>query len=338
MIKEAAKKINAKSDLTADEMSGVMNEIMSGTAETADMVLFLTGLSEKGETIEEITAAASVMRAHSIRIKPESAIVLDTCGTGGDRKNTFNISTAAAFVVAGCGVTIAKHGNRSVSSICGSADILEALGISISLDKDKIERCLNQIGIAFLYAPDFHPALKHASAARKQIGRRTIFNILGPLCNPAGATHQLVGVYSQEIGPALAAVAGNIGIKHCLAVHGEGVMDEVTTTGWTEINEFFNGQVKTYRILPEEFGFTRAVAADIVGAGPMENAAIMLELLKGKPGNKRDIVVFNAAAALYAADKVASIKDGISLACEAIDSGKALEKLTLLKEYGNGKN
>jgi anthranilate phosphoribosyltransferase len=338
MIREAQEKINSKADLTADEMAGVMNEIMSGRAATADIVSFLTALSEKGETIEEITAAASVMRAHSIRIKPESAIVLDTCGTGGDRKNTFNISTAAAFVVAGCQVTIAKHGNRSVSSICGSADILEALGISISLDKNKVERCLNQIGIAFLYAPDFHPALKYASAARKQIARRTIFNILGPLCNPAGATHQLIGVYSQGIGPVLAAVAGNLGVKHCLAVHGEGVMDEVTTTGWTEINEFSDGKVRTYRVTPEEFGFTRAAAKDIVGAGPVENAAIMLELFKGAPGAKRDIVVFNAAAALYAADKVASIKEGISLARGSIDSGKALEKLTLLKEYSNGKN
>jgi anthranilate phosphoribosyltransferase len=338
MIRAATEKINAKSNLPADEMTAVMNEIMSGQVETCDIVSFLTALSEKGETVDEITAAASVMRAHSIRIKPESAIVLDTCGTGGDRKNTFNISTAAAFVVAGCGVTIAKHGNRSVSSICGSADILEALGISISLDKTRVEQCLNQIGIAFLYAPDFHPALKYASAARKQIARRTIFNILGPLCNPAGATHQLIGVYAQGIGPVLAAVAGNLGVKHCLAVHGEGVMDEVTTTGWTEINEFSNGQVRTYRITPEEFGFARVGFADIVGAGPVENAAIMLELLKGKPGCKRDIVVFNAAAALYAADKVASIKEGISLACQAIDSGKALEKLALLKEYSNGKN
>jgi len=333
MIDEATRDVTGGSDLDRGRMTGVFEEIMTGACSTGQIAAFLRALAAKGETVEEITAAAEVMRSHAVKIRAASKAVLDTCGTGGDRKNTFNISTTAAFVLAGCGVTIAKHGNRSVSSACGSADILEALGVVISLDKDSVEKCLDEVGIAFLYAPDFHPAMKFAAPARKEIAGRTIFNILGPLCNPAGATHQLIGVYSRGIGPVLAEVCGKLGVKHCLCVHGEGVFDEVTTTGWTELNELNAGAVKTFKITPEEFGLTRAGFSDLSGGDPLFNAGILVSLLNGACGPKRDIVIFNSAAALYAADKVGSIKEGMAVAERSIDSGNALRKLEQLREF-----
>ena len=333
MIEEATRDILAGSDLDRGRMGRVFEEIMTGACTTAQIAAFLEALAAKGETVDEIIAAAEVMRSHAVRIQCSSKVVLDTCGTGGDRKNTFNISTTSAFVLAGCGITIAKHGNRSVSSASGSADILEALGVIISLDKESVARCLDEIGIAFLYAPDFHPAMKFAGPARRQIAGRTIFNILGPLCNPAGATHQLIGVYSQGIGPVLAEVCGKLGAKHCLCVHGEGVFDEVTTTGWTELNEFRDGKVQTYTIKPEEFGFARAGFEDLTGGDPAFNAGLLTSLLNGAAGPKRDIVVFNSACALYAADKAVSIREGIGMAAESIDSGNALAKLEQLRDF-----
>jgi anthranilate phosphoribosyltransferase len=336
MIRQAVEKLTQRADLAGAEMELVMEEILTGACPDGEIVAFLTALRDKGETVAEVSAAARVMRAHAVPIRCDKPIVLDTCGTGGDRKNTFNVSTAAAFVAAGCGVTVAKHGNRSVSSRCGSADILEALGVTISLSRDKVERCLNQIGIAFLYAPDFHPAMKFAAQARRQIGTRTIFNILGPLCNPAKATHQLVGVFSPGAGPVIAAVSGALGTLHCVAVHGEGVMDEVTTAGWTEINEFRSGSVRTYTIHPDDFGLARSRIDELTGGEPAENAAMMLDILGGKRGPKYDVVIFNAAAALYAADAAGSIREGIAMAAAAVDSGAAMKKLEQLREYSHG--
>jgi anthranilate phosphoribosyltransferase len=338
MILEAIEKIGHKTDLSREEMASVMSEIMTGNAETPQIVRFLAALSAKGETIEEITAAAQIMCGHSIRISSKKEIVLDTCGTGGDKKGTFNISTVAAFVVAGCGVTVAKHGNRAASSSCGSADILEAMGIKIDLSKEKIERCLDEIGVAFLFAPNMHPAMKYAMPARKEIAQRTIFNILGPLCNPAKATHQLLGVFSPELAPVLAAVSGNLGVKHALVVHGKDGLDEITTTDNTLISEFVNGKVENYEISPVDFGIRNVPPEDLLGGSAQDNVQIMLEVLNSRQGPARDIVVLNSAAALYAADRVASIKDGLILAMDSIDSGKALRKLAFLKELSNEKN
>lgn len=333
MIEDAIKYLSQEKDLTGEMMQRAMEEIMTGRADTRQIVSFLTALNKKGETVQEITAAASVMRRHVARIHVDREPLLDTCGTGGDRKGTFNVSTAVAFVASGCGITVAKHGNRSVSSACGSADILEALGININMTKDKIERCLNDYGIAFLFAPNLHPAMKYAMPARKQIGTRTIFNILGPLTNPAGATHQLVGVYDRHLTDKLGAVLGNLGTIHALVVHSEDGLDEITTTAKTFVCEEYKGKLNNYEIDPRELGFSKVILEDLKGGRVCDNVKIMLDVLNGKAGPHRDIVALNAAAAVYVCDKAKSIQEGLSLASESIDSGRALEKLELLKEY-----
>jgi len=334
MIKEAAE-IMRNRDLSTPEMDMVMEEIMGGKAEVAEIVSFLTGLSSKGETVEELVAAVQVMRRHATKIKTRQKLLLDTCGTGGDKKGTFNISTAVAFVVSGSGVAVAKHGNRSVSSKCGSADILEALGVNIKMAPEKMTESLDKIGIAFLFAQSLHPAMKYAMPARKQIGKRTIFNLIGPLSNPAGATHQLVGVFSREWTKSFAKVLAQLGTKHALVVHGRDGLDEITTTDTTDISEQNNGKLTSYEITPEEFGIKRAKMGDLAGGDASFNAKILMDLLGGKDGAIRDIVLLNAAAALYTADRVGSIKEGIAVAKESIDSKKALNKLNLLKEYSN---
>jgi len=333
MIQQAIEILSNKESLTASQMETVMEEIMTGRAATDKIVSFLTALNKKGETVQEITAAASVMRRHVTRILVDKEPLLDTCGTGGDRKGTFNVSTIAAFVASGCGIAVAKHGNRSISSSCGSADILEALGININMTKEKIERCLNDIGIGFLFAPNLHPAMKYAMSARKQIGTRTIFNILGPLTNPAGATHQLVGVYERHWIDILAMVLRNLGTKHALVVHSEDGLDEIATTAKTFVCEEYKGKLNNYEINPEDFGFQRVKLEDLKGGRSSDNVQIMLDVLNGKPGPHRDIVVLNAAAAIYVSEKAKSIKEGILLASQSIDSGRALKKLELLKEY-----
>lgn len=335
MITEATFEISQNKNLNPEQMQAVMEEIMTGVAQTSQIVSFLTALNQKGETIEELTAAVSVMRRHSTRINVNKEVVLDTCGTGGDKKGTFNVSTVAAFVVSGCGICVAKHGNRSVSSYSGSADILEALGININMNKEQMEKCLAEVGIAFLFAPNLHPAMKYAMPARKQIGARTMFNILGPLTNPAGATHQLVGVYDGRWTEILARVLGNLGTVHALVVHGQDGLDEITTTAKTIVSDEYKGNIKNYEVSPEDFGLKKARHEDLLGGNASCNAGILIEILKGKSGPQRDIVVLNAAAAIYAADKVKSIQEGISLAVESIDSKKALEKLELLKNYSN---
>jgi anthranilate phosphoribosyltransferase len=315
------------------QMQQAMEEIMSGKADDPEIVSFLTALNKKGESVDELTAAVQVMRGHATKINTRHKVILDTCGTGADNKGTFNISTIVAFVACGCGIAVAKHGNRSVSSRCGSADILEALGININMGKERIEKCLDDIGIAFLFAQDLHPAMKYAMPARKEIGAKTIFNILGPLSNPAGATHQLMGVFAKHWVQLLAQVLSNLGSKHALVVHGEDGLDEITTTAKTYIAEFYNGKISNYEISPEDFGIQKANLGDLAGGDASYNAKILLDILNGKNGPRRDIAVLNAAAAIYVAGKAKSIKEAISLATESIDSGKALKKFELLKEY-----
>lgn len=335
MIEEAAKKISEGKDLEAGAMRLVMEEILSGRAPTPQIVRFLSALSKKGETAEELTAAVSVMRRHATQIKTKQKLVLDTCGTGGDKKGTFNISTAVAFVASGAGITVAKHGNRSVSSACGSADILEASGININMDVKKIEQCLDDIGIAFLFAQSLHPAMKYAMPARKEIGARTIFNLLGPLSNPAGATHQLVGVYDRRWTEVLAEVLGNLGAVHAMVVYGEDGLDEITTVAKTHIAETHKGKVSTYTIEPGDFGLDKAEPAELSGGNAAYNAGILMDILTGKTGPRRDIILLNAAAAIYVADRAGSIKEGLILAKESLDTKKALEKFELLKEYSH---
>jgi len=333
MILEATQNLSGGRDLTSEQMETVMEEILTGSAQTPQIVSFLTALSQKGETIDELTAAVLVMRKHCVNIVASDKVVLDTCGTGGDKKGTFNVSTAAAFIASGAGVTVAKHGNRSVSSCCGSADILEALGIDINMDKTRIEYCLKDIGIAFLFAQKLHPAMKHAMEARKKIGAKTIFNLLGPLSNPAGARYQLVGVYERRWVEVLAKALGNLGAAHAVVVHGEDGLDELSTTAPTFVAEFRHGQVKTYSVAPEDFGLKRARLQDLEGRDAATNAKIILDVFDGKPGPARDIVVLNAAAAICTADRADSIKEAIRLAEDSIDAKKALKKLELLREY-----
>jgi len=335
MIQKATEILSRNSDLSFSQMQAVMEEIMTGKAPTSEIVSFLTALNHRGETVDEITAAVKVMRRHATKVQVKRDVILDTCGTGGDKKGTFNVSTAVAFVASGCGVCVAKHGNRAVSSSCGSADILEVLGININMNKEQIELCLNELGIGFLFAPNFHPAMKYAMPARKLMATKTIFNILGPLTNPAGATHQLVGVYEPKWTEILACVLGNLGTEHALVVHGEDGLDEVSISTKTFISEAHKGKILNYQISPEDLGLEKAEPKDLSGGTAMENARIIREILKGKPGPKRDIVILNAAVALYTADKAKDIKEGITLASESIDSGNALIKLELLKDYSH---
>ena len=333
MISQATSQLLLRKNLGASDMQAVMEEIMSGKAETAQIVSFLTALSDKGETVDEITSAVSVMRGFATKISVNKEVILDTCGTGGDKKGTFNVSTIVAFVASGAGITVAKHGNRSVSSQSGSADILETLGVNINMNPGQIKRCLEEIGIAFLFAPNFHPAMKYAMAARKQIGKRTVFNILGPLTNPAGATHQLVGVFDSHWTQILAQVLANLGAVHAMVVHGQDGLDEITTTSATSVCEVTKGRLRNYEIRAQDFGLKKARLEDLTGGSAGDNAKILLEVLNGREGFARDITLLNAACALYVADKVVSIEEGMELARLSIDSKKALEKLGLLKEY-----
>ncbi|MCX5712585.1 MAG: anthranilate phosphoribosyltransferase [Candidatus Omnitrophica bacterium] len=333
MIKDAINLLSSGSDLNASLMSDVMDEIMGNKAKTPDIVDFLKALAKKGETVEELVAAVRVMRRHANAIKVQDPKLLDTCGTGGDSKGTFNISTAVAFVASAAGISVAKHGNRSVSSLSGSADVLEALGVNIELKPQKAKECLEKTGIAFLFAPSFHPAMKYAMPARKEIGKRTIFNLLGPLSNPANAAHQLVGVYDKRWVPVLAEVLLKLGSKHALVVCGSDGLDEISTTATTYVAEAYQGKVNAYKLDPQDFWIKKAKLEELQGADAKKNAEIILDILRGASGACRDIVVLNAAAAIYAADAAASIKEGIELARRSIDSKKAMEKLQLLKNF-----
>ncbi len=336
MIREAIAKAVEGTNLTIEEMITVMEQITAGQATAAQIASLITALRMKGETVDEITAAATVMRKKATPIEVNTkGILVDTCGTGGDQTNTFNISTATAFVVAGAGVSVAKHGNRSVSSSCGSADVCEALGINLSLSPEQVGTCINKHGIGFLFAPALHGTMKHAIGPRKEIGIRTIFNLLGPLTNPAGAQVQILGVYRKELTGLLAAVLGKLGNQRALVVHGEDGTDEITTTGRSYISEWIEGDIHQYTIHPEDFGLPTSRLEDLRGSTAQENARIILDLLQGEKSPKRDIVLLNAGAALYATGTATTIAQGIKKAEEAINNGKAQEKLQALIQYSS---
>ncbi len=333
MIKTAIKKVVEGDDLTTEEAQEVMDLIMEGNATDAQIAALLTALRLKGETIDEITGFARCMRSKAIAVKPKAEFLVDTCGTGGDGADTFNISTTTAFVVAGAGVKVAKHGNRSVSSHCGSADVLEALGISIDLGPDMVANCIDQVGIGFLFAPQLHLAMKHVMPVRKETGIRTVFNILGPLTNPAGASAQVVGVYSDELTMIIAEVLVNLGTEHALVVHGANGLDEVSNTGRSIISEVTQKELKTYSVSPEDLGMRKAQLYEIKGGSAEENARILKDVLKGKNGAKRDIVLLNTAAALIAADQASGWAEGIEKAVRSIDGGNAMRRLDELISY-----
>ncbi len=332
-IQEAIGQVVVGHDLSEQAMYEVMQDIMSGEATAAQIGAFITALRIKGETVAEITGAVRVMREKATRIETgidtaSGGVIIDTCGTGGDGSGTFNVSTTSAFVVAGAGGVVAKHGNRSVSSKCGSADVLEASGVALNLTPEQIGLCVRKVGIGFLFAPALHGAMKYAIGPRREIGIRTIFNILGPLTNPAGANVQVLGVFDAGLTEPLARVLGGLGSKRALVVHGEGNLDELTVTGATRISELADGQVRTFSVTPEEFGLRRSSLKELAGAAsPQQAASEMRAILEGAPGPKRDMVLLNSGAALMAAGLTGTIAEGIKTAAGIIDSGKALAKL-----------
>lgn len=333
MIREAIARLLEKRGLTAQEAEEVMGEIMHGEATPAQIAGYLTALRMKGETVEEIVGSARAMKAHALRVEVGREDLVDTCGTGGDGAQTFNISTTAALVVAGAGLPVAKHGNRSASSRCGSADLLEALGVRIDLGPQEVARCIGEVGMGFLFAPHFHPAMKHAAPVRRELGVRTIFNILGPLVNPASPAVQLLGVFNQELTAPLAQVLSHLGTRRALVVHSSDGLDELSTTGPNRISELEGGRVRTYSQDPLELGLPRASLQDLLGGGVEENCRITLAVLEGARGPRRDVVLLNAGAVLYAAGKASDLKEGLALAAQAIDSGSARRKLEQLVAF-----
>lgn len=333
MIKEALSKIVSGSDLTMAEAREVMRAIMRGEATQAQIGAFLTALRMKGETAEEIAGCALAMRESAIAVKPKRNQLVDTCGTGGDGSGTFNISTTVAFVAAGAGLAVAKHGNRSVSSRCGSADLLQALGVNLELSPEQIAQCIDEVGIGFLFAPKLHPAMKHALAPRQEIGLRTIFNILGPLSNPAQAKRQLLGVYDSNLTELMAEVLRALGAEHAFVVHGADGLDELSVTGANKVSHLYHNHIETYYLDSEELGLPRARLSDLAGGTIADNAETTKALLEGKRGHKRDIVLLNTAAVLIAGDKASSFSEGLVLAAEAIDNGSARRKLEQLVEF-----
>ncbi len=323
-------------DLSEEEASKAMAHIMEGEALPTQIASLLTALRMKGETSQEIAGFARAMRAKAVRIRArEGECVVDTCGTGGDGCGTFNISTAVAFVAAGGGLTVAKHGNRSVSSKSGSADVLEALGMKITLPPVKVEECLQENGLAFLFAPSFHPAMKHALGPRKEIGIRTAFNLLGPLTNPAGATVHLLGLYREDLTRPVAEVLKSLGSKAAFVVHGADHSDEISITGKTTVCQLKDGAITNYQIEPEEVSLRRANLEAIRGGTPEKNAQILLQILKGDPGPTRDVVLLNGAAVFVASGNASNLREGIEMARESIDSGKAMKKLEGLIEFSH---
>ncbi|NNK56230.1 MAG: anthranilate phosphoribosyltransferase [Desulfofustis sp.] len=341
-IRDAFKHIVEQKNLTETQMYEVISSIMNGEVSEVMIAAFLTGLRMKGETVDEITGAVRVMREKATPIETgvdigAGGVVIDTCGTGGDGSGTFNVSTTSAFVVAGCGVTVAKHGNRAVSSSCGSADVLEAAGVNLDLSPHQVSECIRNCTIGFLFAPALHGAMKYAIGPRREIGIRTVFNILGPLTNPAGANVQVVGVFSEKLIVPLAEVLGKLGARRALVVHGEGNLDELTVTGTTSVADFKEGRVSSYQITPEEFGLTRAAIEDLQGGSDAAGSARMMkDILSGELGPKREMVLLNAGAALMAAGKAKDIGGGIALAADCIDSGKAVNTLESLVSYSQG--
>lgn len=334
MIKEAILKLAQRNDLTAQEALEVMNEIMDGKASPVQMSSYLTALSLKGETIEEITGSAKGMRDHCIRLLHEMD-VLEIVGTGGDGANSFNISTTSALVIAAGGVPVAKHGNRAASSKSGAADVLEALGVKINVSPEKSAAMLKKIGICFLFAQNYHIAMKYVAPIRKELGIRTVFNILGPLSNPAGANMQVMGVYDENLVEPLARVLFNLGVKNAMVVYGQDCLDEISMSARTTVCEIKDGIFRSYEIEPEQFGFKKCSKEELVGGTPEENAKITLAILNGEKGPKREAVLMNAGAGFYVAGKVSTLEDGVKLAAELIDSGKAKERLDEFVKLSN---
>lgn len=343
IITEAIRALVDRRDLTRIEAAAAMEAIMSGAATNAQIAAFLTALRMKGETVPELIGFAQVMRQKAVRVRPKQddlaaltgtgrEMLIDTCGTGGDATGTFNVSTATAFVVAGAGLRVAKHGNRSVSSLCGSADVVETLGISLELTPEHVARCIDEVGIGFLYAPLLHTAMKHVMAARREMGVRTVFNMLGPLTNPASANAQLIGVYSPALTEPLARVLAELGTVRAYVVHGADNLDELSNTGESRASEVREGVVRTFTLRPEDFGLPRASIADLQGGDRQQNADIIRAILASEPGPKRDIVVMNAAAALVAGGKARDLKDGVEVAARSIDTGAARGTLDALVE------
>ena len=349
MIRKAIARVVDRDDLSEPEMIEVMDQIMSGGATPAQIAAFITALRMKGETVDEITGAARVMRERALPIRVGKCVldmdrddinldretILDTCGTGGSGTSSFNISTTVAFVVSACGVKVAKHGNRAVSSSCGSADVLEALGVNLNVSPETVERSIDRIGIGFLFAPALHGAMKHAIGPRREIGIRTIFNILGPLTNPAGADCQVLGVYREDLVEKLGYVLQKLGCRKGFVVHGADGMDEITLTGQTRIAEVSPAGVEVRLISPEDFGLERCAAAELHGGDAVGNAVIVKSILSGCDGAKRRVVLLNAAFALVAAGKAASVSDALRLAADAIDSGRAAAQLDQLVRLTN---
>ena len=335
IIKKSILKLIEGRDLSRSEMGEAMREIMEGAATEAQIGAWITALRIKGETVEEITGAAEILRERCVRIRADEKSTVDLCGTGGDGAGTFNISTTAAFVAAGAGVLVAKHGNRAVSSSSGSADLLKALGVNTDIPPEIVEKCLKEIGIGFLFAPALHPAMKYAAGPRREVGVRSIFNILGPLSNPAGAKAQVVGVYKKELTSPVAHALRNLGACRVFVVHGLDGLDEITLASETQVSELSQGKIETYTIRPEDFGLARCAPEDMAGGSPDDNAGITRRILGGEKGPRRDVSLLNAAAAIAAGGKVTDIREGMRLAGESIDSGEAMRKLEGLIQLTN---
>lgn len=334
MIQQAILTLARGENLSPDMAQESMNDIMSGKATPVQMSAYLTALSIKGATIEEITASAQSMRNHCVRLL-HNMDALEIVGTGGDGANTFNISTTAAIIAAAAGAHVSKHGNRAATSQCGTADVLEALGVNIQVPAERSAQLLEQIGICFLFAQNYHIAMKYVAPVRRELGLRTIFNILGPLVNPAGANMELMGVYDQELVEPLATVLMNLQVKRAMVVHGHDGLDEISLCAATSVCEVNNGRIFSYRITPEQFGFTRCLKEDLQGGSPAENAAIIRNIFQGEQSPKRDAAILNAAAALYLADIVPDFAEGVTLATRMIDEGLAMQKLDEFIRYSN---
>jgi anthranilate phosphoribosyltransferase len=329
-IQAALKLVIQRQDLTAEQMTAVMTQIMTGKATPAQIGGFLIGLSMKGETVTEIAAAASVMRSLATPVEIQGEHVVDTCGTGGDGASTFNVSTASAFVVAAAGAKVAKHGNRSISSSSGSADVLEAAGVNLELTPDKVKHCVDTVGVGFMFAQKHHGAMKHAIGPRREMGVRTVFNLLGPLTNPAKAAHQVLGVFDKNWVKPMAEVLQKLGSEHVLVVHAEDGLDEISIGAETHVAELKNGEITTYTIKPEDFGMQRSDITQLTVSDANQSLDLIKTIFSGEAGPARDIVVLNAGAAIYAANLTDNLNAGIEMAKQAIDSGAASEKLNAL--------
>ena len=334
-VRAALARVAARGSLTESEMEAVMGQLMDGTATPAQIGGLLIALRMKGETVDEISGAVRAMRAHATSVRVRAPVVVDTCGTGGDLRGTFNISTAAAFIAAGAGLTVAKHGNRAMSGTVGGADVLEALGVRIDLPPERMAECIDAVGVGFLFAQVFHPAMRHAAGPRRELGVRTIFNLLGPLSNPAGARHQVVGVFAAEWTEPLAKALGRLGNLHALVVHGDDGLDEISLAAPTQCAEWNAGTLRAFRVTPEEFGLTRCRDEDLAGGDRRTAADILRGILAGASGPRADVAILNAAAAIYVGGRAASIAAGIDLARESVRSGRASQKLARLIEFTN---